>query len=90
MTERAVYKWGPLPIGGCTIDVQVDAVVRHVAEQNDCPTLWCEVTPGRMTEPWNIEVFATGEPGITDRHEYLGTAFCARGLLVWHVYRVRS
>lgn len=89
---RVVYKYPMQPDGTVTIPV---GTVRHIAAQHPgdaLPMLWVEheldaqmgaSLPGTMT----VQVLGTGDLFTGDKVEYLGTAVCANGQLVWHCYR---
>ena len=73
--------------------------VIHVAEQHGAVTLWAEVTVsgyaaeggrgpnvGDLLPSRLFVVLATGDEIHFTRYAHVGTAVCAGGSLVWHVY----
>lgn len=92
MSGKVIWKYQmranplPLPWPG-------NSKVVHIAEQfagDGFPTLWVEHDLDHLPEPdsRSVEFFYTGTGHHNDRVGYhIGTAVCAEGQLVWHVYR---
>lgn len=89
-----VYKY---PFGLSTV-VQVPwptgSRVLHVAAQrpaDNAPTLWVEhPRPPSAADPAFIfDLIGTGRPYSEQGYLHVGSAVCAEGGLVWHVFRNR-
>jgi hypothetical protein len=82
-----IRKWTVIP--GSTLDLPAEAVVCHFAEQHGQPTIWTRdvsaIAAGKRS-PYRVWLLPTGGLEVpTDVH--LGTAVCANGTLVWHLFR---
>lgn len=72
-----------LPAGAKILTVSAVQVPTAVA---DIFHLWAEVDPEQPSERRYLRVYGTGHALPDDPGRYVGTAFCAGGALVWHVY----
>jgi hypothetical protein len=85
---QAIYKY-EINIGAdTTIEMPIGAVVLSAHEQNDRVFVWAIVdTTTNAKTKRHFKVFGTGHPiERWNRMRYIGTAFCAGGALVWHVF----
>lgn len=85
-----VFKY-KLPAIDTTVQVELPegAKVLHVADQGGSPHLWALVNPDAPTETHYFRVAATGAD-VARELEYVGTAVCFNGALLWHVFEDRS
>jgi hypothetical protein len=88
---KSVWKYDVEIGGDVPLAMPVDARIVHVAAQQG-PTvvqLWAEVetTAPKVTRQFFIA--GTGHP-IENGAEYIGTAICLDGALVWHLYELHG
>ena len=87
---KTVWKYD-IPVG-FDCDRQLPAGARIVSVGAQFPDaaevvqFWAEVDSDRPTETRQFFAAGTGHP--VGEAEYVGTAICASGALVWHLYEV--
>lgn len=91
-TVKSIYKYlvtvgggddVMLPAGAKLLTVSAAQVPPPVA---DMFHLWAEVDPEAPLVSRPLSIYGTGNALPDEPGRYLGTAFCAYGALVWHVY----
>jgi hypothetical protein len=82
---RKVLKYEIDPGNQLDITLPADAFVVLVAEQYGKLTLWFDTAMEGKAR--TFEVFATGQE-IPEGYIHRGSAVCAGGYLIWHVYEV--
>lgn len=88
---RAVWKY-EIPVG-FDVDRKMPEGARivYVGAQDphnpDSVQFWAEVDDSQPTETRQFFIAGTGHP-IGPDGEYVGTAICLDGALVWHLYEV--
>lgn len=70
------------------LSIPKGAEILTVAGQHDKPALWALVEPTAVREPRTFRVFGTGRP-VPYGLQFVGTAICHGGSLVWHVFEDR-
>lgn len=84
--SKVIYKYA-LPDHHSTIDLPVDAIIRHVGLQNGNPFVWAEHdAETQQTAPREIIAIATGEGFDSNGLRFLGTIM--PGVLVFHMFEV--
>lgn len=87
---RTVWKFAMQP-QECTM-VPVGKVI-HVGPQqisDSAPQVWVELDPDEATMRRPLWLFGTGHDIRDDDLIHVGSAVCANGSLVWHVYAQRN
>ena len=69
-------------------DARVLLVSRQMSK-DELPTLWIELEESAVRQKQIFLVLPTGE-WVPEWTEHVGSAVCADGALVWHIYRDRS
>lgn len=82
ITERKVYKYGPIRPGSWGVSMPKDARVVHFGAVGDDLFIWAEVEG----EPSETRIFVVYPTGVPVAGRYVGTAFMMDGALVWHLY----
>lgn len=87
---RTLWKYD-VPLTGVVLSLPAGGIVRHVASQYGQPDnvqMWVEHDDVmRTVEPREFVVVGTGHL-VPPAASFVGTAICASGQLVWHVYEV--
>lgn len=89
---RTVWKFLPEPDGHFVTDLGLARPVLVAAQEPGylLPCLWVEHDDEALPVPEYYQCFGTGHPLPEDVGPFVGSAVCADGALVWHVYRVLS
>ena len=86
--NRSVWKYD-IAIEGSAHAIPIGARLVHVAAQDvavpDFFSTWWEVDVDKPKALHTFVVVGTGH-AIPDDYQYRGTALCANGRLVWHLY----
>jgi hypothetical protein len=78
----------PLPIEDYVeLDMPVGAKIIKVGEQFGKLCIWALVDPSARTEQRHLRIAGTGHP-VEPEAVFIGTAICAHGALVWHVFEL--